>query len=271
MNLIKNKRIFNFGLISLLALSQPSYATQSNEELAKKLANPVASLISVPFQVNYDENIGLNDKGSRITTNIQPVVPISLNKDWNLISRTILPVVSQKDVIPNSSSEFGIGDTVQSLFFSPVSATDSGWIWGAGPVFLLPTASDKNLGTEKWGAGITGVALKQTGAWSYGALANHIESVAGDRQRSDVSSTFMQPFLAYTTSNAMTISLNTESTYDWESKAWTVPVNFSITQVVKFGEQLVSIGGGLRYWAKTTNTSPEGVGIRLQLTLLFPK
>jgi len=117
----------------------------------------------MPLQLNFDDNIGPLDQGSRVTLNIQPVIPITLNEDWNLISRTILPVISQKDIFPGSGSQSGLGDTIQSLFFSPAEPTASGWIWGAGPAFLLPTASDDLLGTGKWGAGPTAVALKQQG------------------------------------------------------------------------------------------------------------
>lgn len=266
------KHFFYVLVFTLLVTHANSSArAESNEELAKKLANPVASLISVPFQFNYDQDIGVDDEGTRLTVNIQPVIPVSINEDWNLISRTIFPVIHQDDVSSSSDSETGTGDTVQSFFFSPVKPTESGWIWGAGPVFLLPTASDDVLGTEKWGVGPTGVALKQVGPWSYGALVNHIVSVAGDSDRADVNRTFLQPFLSYTTKSAITIALNTESTYDWETEEWVVPVNFNITNVVKLGSQMISLGGRLRYWAVDTDTSPEGLGFRLQLTFLFPK
>ena len=243
----------------------------TNQELAKKLSNPIASLISVPIQFNYDSDIGIADGGSKYYTNIQPVIPVSINEDWNLISRTILPVISQKDIFPGAGSQSGLGDVVQSVFFSPVEPTDSGWIWGAGPVFLVPTATDDLLGADKWGVGPTGVALKQEGPWTYGALANHIWSVAGNDNRQDVDATFLQPFLSYTTPQAVTFALNTESTYNWESESWSIPINVTATKVTKFGNQMVSIGGGVRYWVESPDSGPEGFGVRLMLTLLYPK
>jgi hypothetical protein len=261
---------FKVYMIALCSLPMVASANDS-ADLAKQLSNPVAALISVPFQLNYDQNIGANDQGERWTLNVQPVVPIELNEDWNVISRTILPLISQDNISTNGSSQSGIGDIVQSVFFSPKAPTDSGWIWGVGPVFLLPTGSEDALTTDKWGAGPTAVALKQENGWTYGALFNHIWSVAGDDNRNDISSTFLQPFLSYTTADAVTYGLNTESTYDWKNSQWTVPINATVSKVTKIGDQLVSVGGGLRYWADGPNSAPEGLAIRLIVTLLYPK
>jgi hypothetical protein len=234
-----------------------------------QLANPIASLISLPLQLNHDEDIGPSD-GERWTLNVQPVIPISLNEDWNVISRTIVPLIDQED-IPAGEDETGLGDVLQSFFFSPVAPTDGGWILGAGPVLLIPTASDETLGGEQWGIGPTGVALRQQGPWTYGALVNHIWSFAGDDDRADVNSTFVQPFLAYTTPTAWTYTLNSETTYDWEEDELAIPINALATKVLKVGGQLISVGGGLRYWVEDSDASPEGLGFRFIVTFLFPK
>jgi hypothetical protein len=238
--------------------------------LAKKLSNPVAALISVPLQANLDQRFGPQRDGHRLQLNIQPVVPISLDAQWNLISRTILPLISQDDVVPGTSAS-GLGDTVQSLFLSPVQPTAGGLIWGVGPVFLLPTGTQTQLSARKWGLGPTAVALKQDGAWTYGMLANHIWSVAGSDSRQDISTTFLQPFVSYTTPTAWTFTLNTESTYDWERERWAVPVNGVVSKLLKVGEQPLSIGAGLRWWAEGPEAGPHGLGFRLVVTFLFPK
>jgi hypothetical protein len=253
-----------------LELGQTVFA-QENAELAKKLSNPIASLISVPFQADYNQNIGPDDEGSAWQINIQPVIPFTLNEDWNLISRTILPVIDQDDIPLMGMGESGIGDIVQSFFFSPQKPTSGGIIWGVGAVFLLPSASDDALGGEKWGVGPTGVALKQDGPWTYGALINHIESVAGEDDRADISATLLQPFLTYRTKTMTTFSLENQSTYDWENEEWSVPINFTVQQLVKIGKMPLQIGAGVRYWVVSSDNGAEGWGSRLQVTFLFPK
>lgn len=236
-------------------------------ELAKQLQNPVASLISVPFQNNFEFNLGPNDDGFKYTLNFQPVIPVSLSKDWNLIIRTIVPIVSQDDVIPGTSQS-GLSDITQSFFFSPKKPV-GGLILGFGPVMLYPSATDSLLGTEKWGAGPTFLVLKQVGGWTYGALFNHIWSYAGDDQRDYVSSTFIQPFISYTTKTKTTFGLNTESTYDWHNSQWTIPINLSVSQLVKLGKMPVQFALGAKYYAGGPSGAPDW-GIRFVVTPLFP-
>jgi hypothetical protein len=262
-------------LLCMAMPALPALADQAAEpseaSLAMQLSNPVAALISVPLQLNYDQDIGPVDDGDRWLLNVQPVIPFDLNDDWNLISRTILPVVRQSDVFPGAGTQTGAGDVVQSLFFSPKAPTASGWIWGAGPVLLLPTGSNDLLTTDKWGAGPTAVVLKQSNGWTRGVLANHLWSFAGDDDRADVNATFLQPFLTYTTPTQWTFALNTESTYDWEAEQWSVPINANVSKLTRFGTQLVSLGGGVRYWADSPDSGAEGLGLRITVTLLFPR
>jgi len=236
-------------------------------ELAKKLNNPVANLISVPIQNNWDFGIGPAD-AMKYTANIQPVIPISLDKDWNLITRTILPVIYAESPVKGGRDAWGLGDTVQSFFLSPKEPV-GGWILGGGPVFLWPTATDSVLGSGKWGAGPTVVALRQEHGWTYGVLANQIWSYAGWGDQS-VNATFLQPFLSFTTKTYTTFTLNTESTYDWQDKQWTVPLNAMVSQLVKIGKTPVQFQIGARYYADKPSGGPDW-GLRFAITFLFPQ
>ena len=257
----------------LLATTSPRAEGESAEELAKQLVNPVASLISVPFQFNYDHNIGPEDEGHRVTTNFQPVVPIAISDDWNVISRTIAPITWQNEIFPGAGSQFGLGDVAASFFFSPNARGPGGLIWGVGPELYLPTATDDLLGGGKWAAGPTAVALLQEGHWTVGILANHLWSFAGDEARPDIDQTYAQPFVAYTTKDAWTFSLNTETTYNWEVEQdhWSVPINAQVSKLTHIGGQAVSFGAAARYWTVSPDSGPEGFGLRFVVAFLFPE
>jgi hypothetical protein len=262
-------------MMSLPAISadaQQSDAAAASEQsqdadLAKKTQNPIADLISVPIQNNFDFQTGQGHP-TRYTGNVQPVIPISVSQDWNLISRIIIPVIHQEGP-PGGQDQNGLGDINPSFFFSP-KATENGITWGVGPVFLLPTATNSTLGSQKFGLGPSVVVLRQANGWTYGALVNQIWSVAGDHNRKDVNATFLQPFLAYTFPTYTTLSLNTESTLNWTQRQWTAPFNLSVSQIVRIAGQPVSFQLGGKYYVDRPAGGPDW-GLRFTATLLFPR
>jgi hypothetical protein len=267
-----------------LAVESPDEAAEA-DKLAKELANPIASLISVPFQANEDWGYGPTGNGYKFTLNIQPVVPLSISKDWNLIIRTILPIVSQHDLFyfanlpkdsplqPQNRSQDGLSDTLQSFFFSPKKRGPFGLIWGLGPALLYPTGTHPLLDTGTFSIGPTLVVLEQSGAWTVGALMNQLWSVLIEEHRSSYSAMFIQPFIAYTTKTHTTFTIDTESTADWNASSsdgkWTVPVIFQISQILKIGKQPISIQIGGKYYADSPRYGPNW-GVRFNLTLLYP-
>jgi len=263
-------------LVLLLAVgsAQAEQAgTPDKEDLAKQLSNPIADLVSVPMQFNWENGVGPDDD-LRFVLNLQPVVPFTLNENWNLVGRMILPFVSQPQLAPGGGTAFGTGDIVASLFFSP-SKSSGGLTWGVGPVFSLPTTTDPLLGSGKWSAGPTAVVLKQSGPWTYGGLVNHLVSIAdtGEPDRADVNQSFIQPFVAYNTSNGVTYTVQSESSANWEasgSDTWTAPINVNVSKLTSFGPFPFSIGGGGGYYVASPSGGPEWK-LRFQATLILPR
>jgi hypothetical protein len=239
---------------------------QTEEELAKQTQNPVASLISVPLQGNWD--FGLGDREATGTLlNIQPVMPFGVSQSTNLILRVIMPLTSQPG--PGDARLNGLGDIVATAFFSP--AKSGSIIWGAGPVFLLPAATSASLGSEKFGIGPSAVALVQPGGWTIGALFNHLWSVSGANDRADVNSTFLQPFANYNLGGGLSVGASIEATANWEAdEAWTAPLLFNVSKVTRLGKRPVSFTFG----AGPHIASPEGGAdwrFRIAATFLFPR
>ncbi len=266
---VSQKLLINILLSFFLVFFSSPLLADDSAELAKKLANPVASLISVPIQNNWDQGFGPAD-AKKYVVNIQPVIPFTLNDDWNLITRTIIPIIRADSPIVGGDTSSGTGDVLQSFFFSPKEPTANGWITGFGPALQYDTASENDLGSQKWSAGPTVVLLKQQGAFTYGFLGNHLWSYAGDSDRQDVSATFMQPFFAYITKTQTTFTINTESIYDWENSDWIVPLNLLVSQLLNVYGQPVSVSFGPRYYAMSPDGGPEW-GLRFVVQFLFPK
>ncbi len=260
-------RIHVFGLLIGLAIPALASAQDSGSDLAKKLSNPVADLISVPLQFNGDCCFGPKD-GNKFLLNVQPVIPLTLDDDWNLIVRTILPLQSLQSPMDGVPTRSGLGDTVQSFFFSPKS-TESGIVWGIGPVFLWPTGSN-GWSSQNWGAGPTAVVLYQSHGWTVGALANHIWGYAKPDGTPEVNATFLQPFVSYSFPDTTTITLNSESTYDWTNETWNVPINLMVGRIIPIFHQPVNFQVGARYYVETPNGDPDWGG-RFAITFLFPK
>ena len=243
------------------------------EALQKATQNPVASLISVPFQNNTNFGVEPGYRNQDVL-NIQPVIPIGISKDWNLIVRWIAPIIYQP--IPNApgapeTGEYGLGDMVPSFFVSPKKPGKL--IWGVGPVFQLPTATNTYLGQGKLGIGPTVVALTQPGHWTLGVLANNVWSVAGDGSRPDVNQFLLQYFINYNLKKGYFITWQPTLTANWEAASgnqWTVPYGGGLGRIMKLGNQPVSLTA--QFYGNAVH--PAGTpswSMRLQIAFLFPK
>ena len=253
-----------FGAVALVAAPGLASAQEADVELAKKLANPVSDLVSLPFQFNYDCCYGPSD-GERVTMNIQPVVPLHLTEDWNLIIRTIVPVISQSESAPGRGDQMGFGDTLQTFFFSPKT---EGLVLGVGPAISYPTGTD-GFSAHQWAAGPAGLILKQQGHMTYGLLATQLWAV-DTGQPQEVNTTLLQPFFNYTFPNTTGVVVNFESSYDWTREQWTVPMNVGVTHMYKFGaNQKVQAGVFGRYYFDSPDDGPDW-GLRFVLTYLIP-
>ncbi|MBX3359292.1 MAG: hypothetical protein KF745_12800 [Phycisphaeraceae bacterium] len=252
------------------AIPSASGDRDSNSNLARQAQNPVANLISLPFQNNINFGVG-PDNDIQNVLNIQPVIPFHLSEDLNLITRTILPVIYQPKPLPDDDYEFGLGDIVFSMFLSPAKA--SKFIWGAGPVFLFPSATSDSLGSGKWGAGPTVVGLYMDGPWVVGALVNNIWSFAGESDRASVNSMTLQPFVNYNLHDGWYLTSSPIITANWQADdddRWIVPLGGGFGKIFHIGDQPINASVQAYGNVVTPDNGPDWT-LRVQFQLLFPE
>ena len=263
---------FASALSAVLFFAAPAYAAMSAEELAKLAQNPVGNLISVPFQNNTNFNYGPQSDTQNIL-NIQPVIPISVSPEWNIITRTIVPVISQPALTPASERKDGVGDTVFTAFLSP--AKPGAWIWGAGPVVQLPTNSNAVLGNKNWGAGASVVVLHMDkgSPWVYGVLVNNIWSLTNNKQGGSYNNALIQPFLNYNLPGGAYLTTSPVITANWKadgSERWTVPLGGGIGKIFHLGRLPVNTQISA-YYNVVRPDYQANWQLRLQAQFMFPK
>lgn len=266
------RRLMSFYFSATLALAAALAQAQEDEgDLARQTQNPVSDLISLPFQNNTDFGVG-SDDDTRNVLNIQPVWPFAMTTEWNLITRTIAPLISLPEVVPGDGRTFGLGDISFTAFVSP--AKPSKLIWGVGPVLSLRTATDDLLGTGKWGLGPSAVGLRMDGAWVYGALFNNIWSFAGDDDKPDINTMLVQPFINYNLANGWYVVSAPIITANWEADSndrWTVPIGAGAGRVFSIGRQPINTSVQGYYNAEKPETAGAEWQLRVQVQLLFPR
>ena len=257
-----------------VAFTSSVRAAKSPEELAKLAQNPLGNLISVPFQNNTNFNVGPLD-GTQNLLNIQPVYPIEVNKDWNIITRTIIPLLWQPEFAPGEGSTFGLADMQVSAFLSPSSPSAGGWIWGGGAIAQLPTNTDANLGNKNWGLGPTAVVLRiQPGdPWVYGVLVNNVWSLSSSERGGSYSNFLIQPFLNYNLPGGTYITSVPLITANWKADSgqqWTVPLGGGVGHIFQLGPLPVNTQIGA-YYNVVHPDDAANWQLRFQVQFLFPK
>jgi hypothetical protein len=260
------------ALAAAVLATAPTRAEMSTEELAKLAQNPVGNLISLPFQNNTNLNVG-PDHGTQDILNIQPVIPISISRDWNIITRTIVPVIWNPSLGAGVDSRSGIGDTVLTAFLSP--ANPGSWIWGAGPVLQIPTNSNTEFGNKNWGLGPSFVALhlEHGSPWVYGALVNNVWSLTSDRRGGAYSNGLIQPFVNYNLADGLYFTSAPILTVDWKadsSQRWTVPIGGGVGKIFHLGKLPVNTQLSAYYNVVRPDLAANWQ-IRAQVQLMFPK
>ncbi len=250
------------------------HAEMSAEELAKLAQNPVGNLISVPFQNNTNFNVGPLD-GTQNILNIQPVYPIEVNPDWNIITRTIIPLIWQPGFSAGQGTEFGLGDIQLSAFLSPSKPTADGIIWGGGAIVQTPTNTDARLGNKNWGLGPTAVVLriKQGDPWVYGVLANNVWSLSSDERGGAYNNGLIQPFVNYNFKEGFYLTSAPVMTVNWKAdggQKWTVPLGGGVGKIFHLGRLPVNTQLSA-YYNVVHPDDGANWQMRVQVQLMFPK
>jgi len=269
------KRVVSYAILAgslAVSIAAPVGAEMSAEELAKLAQNPVGNLISLPFQNNTNFNVG-PEGGTQNILNIQPVIPISVSKEWNVITRTIVPVIWNPSLSPGDSATRGVGDTVLTAFLSP--ANPGKWIWGAGPVVQIPTNTDAELGNKNWGLGPSVVALHldHGSPWVYGALVNNIWSLSSSKQGGSYNTGLIQPFVNYNFAGGLYLTSAPILSVDWKADSdqrWTVPVGGGIGKIFHLGKLPVNTQLSA-YYNVVHPDNGANWQLRAQVQLMFPK
>ena len=248
------------------ALAAKGDGGNQTADLARAVQNPIASLISVPFQNNTNFDYGPREKTQNVL-NIQPVIPFSLSEEWNLITRTIVPIISQPGFVPGQDRENGLGNILFTAFASPKNSGT--WIWGAGPAIQLPTSTDDQLGADEWAAGPSFVVLTMPGPWVIGSLFSNVWDLTGD---DDINFFTWQYFVNYNFGGGWYLTSSPVITANWEADdEWTIPVGGGFGRVFRIGQQPVNAQVQAFYNIEKPDDLGPKWSLRFQLQFMFPK
>lgn len=253
-------------LLSILTCANTFAANLA--ELNQQTQNPVAALTTVPLQNNWTFRVGTENR-TQYVMNLQPVMPTQLNARWNLITRMVMPVTSQPRMVPTVPGDFGIANTGFSFFFSPINNSD--FIWGIGPIITVPATSHA-LGSSKFGAGPTAVALVQKNLWTIGLLINQTWTIGGTHAPNGINTLFVQPFISRSFWHTWNFAFTSETTINWNASGkqkWTIPIDFVVVKVFTIGQQVMTLGAGPRYFPLFAGVNSKW-GARVVLSFLFP-
>lgn len=259
------------AIMLLCAAAGP--AAKAQTDLAKAAQNPIASLISVPFQNNTNFGIGPHNRTQNVL-NIQPVIPFNLSKDWLLVTRWILPLVYQPDVLESSGGRFGLGDFNPTFFIVPssrITGLPKNLLVGFGPTVQVPTATSSRLGAQKWGLGPAAVVVYTPGKWVVGGLVSNLWSLGDGSEATN--QLLIQPFINYNLSDGWYLTTSPIITANWNatpSERWVVPIGGGVGKIFRLGKLPINASLQAYYNTVETTVGPDWT-LRFQIQLLFPK